>query len=296
MIPFLVVSLLLGSATVPDVRHGEKGYLSLPSLLLVALGLSGLILAVSCYTQWHGDWRFWAVLAAAVVVLAVFAAVQLRMKHPLIQVRTFAYPGFTLGMLILLMASGGVLGVNFLLPILLQRGLGHSSMVAALILLPGAVAGAVSAPLVGGLLRDHFPPRFIAVGFMGIALMDAGMMFGRRHELPVAMSYAVFSAFAGCVLVPDQTHALNQLPQRMNADGSAVLNTVQQMAGAIGTALASALIASGSQAAAARGLGQAQAYIAGFSSSMRVFLGMAFAGEIMALIMFRVTRFSRDAA
>lgn len=296
MVPFLVVSLLLGSATVPDVRHGEKGYLSLPSLLLVTLGLSGLILVVSCYTQWHGDWRFWAVLAAAVVVLAVFAAVQLRMEHPLIQVRTFAYPGFTLGMLILLMASGGVLGVNFLLPILLQRGLGHSSMVAALILLPGAVAGAVSAPLVGGLLRDHFPPRFIAVGFMGIALMDIGMMFGCRHELPVAMSYAVFSAFAGCVLVPDQTHALNQLPQRMNADGSAVLNTVQQMAGAIGTALASALIASGSQAAAARGLGQAQAYIAGFSSSMRVFLGMAIAGEIMALLMFRMTRPRHDVA
>lgn len=39
-------------------------------------------------------------------------------------------------MLILLMSSGGVLGVNFLLPILLQRGLGHTSMIAALILLP----------------------------------------------------------------------------------------------------------------------------------------------------------------
>ena len=223
---------------------GSGGYLSLPSLLLIALGLSGLILAMSCYTQWRGDWRFWVILVGAIAVLAVFAAVQLRMEHPLIQVHTFAYPGFTLGMLIQLMASGCVLAVNFLLPILLQRGLGHSSMIAALILLPGAVAGAVSAPLVGGLLRDHFPPRFIAVGFMGIALMDVDMMFGCRHELPVAISYALFSAFARCVLVPDQTHALNQLPQRMNADGSAVLNTVQQMVGAIGTALASALIAS----------------------------------------------------
>lgn len=58
---------------------------------------------------------------------ACSAAVQLKMEHPLVEVRTFAFPGFTLGMLILLMSSGGVLGVNFLLPILLQRGLGHTA-------------------------------------------------------------------------------------------------------------------------------------------------------------------------
>ena len=131
MIPFLVISFVLGAATVPDIRHGEKGYLSVPSLLLVAVGLAGIIVAASFFAQWNGDWRFWSVLIGAIVVLAVFAVLQLRMAHPLVEVRTFAYSGFTLGMVILLMSSGGVLGVNFLLPILLQRGLGHTSMVAS---------------------------------------------------------------------------------------------------------------------------------------------------------------------
>ena len=153
MIPFLLISLVLGCATVPDIRHGGKGHLSVPSLVLVAAGLAGIIVAASFFAQWNGDWRFWTVLAGAIVVLGVFAAVQLKMEHPLVEVRTFAFPGFTLGMLILLMSSGGVLGVNFLLPILLQRGLGHSSMIAALILLPGAVVGAISAPLIGGALK-----------------------------------------------------------------------------------------------------------------------------------------------
>ena len=126
MIPFLVISFVLGAATVPDIRHGEKGYLSVPSLLLVAVGLAGIIVAASFFAQWNGDWRFWSVLIGAIVVLAVFAVLQLRMAHPLVEVRTFAYSGFTLGMVILLMSSGGVLGVNFLLPILLQRGLGLS--------------------------------------------------------------------------------------------------------------------------------------------------------------------------
>ena len=281
MIPFLILSLVLGCATVPDIRHGGKGYLSVPSLILVAIA------------QWNGDWRFWTVLAGVIVVLGVFAAVQLKMEHPLVEVRTFAFPGFTLGMLILLMSSGGVLGVNFLLPILLQRGLGHTSMIAALILLPGAVVGAISAPLIGGALKAHFPPKFIACGFVGVAIMDIVMMLGGAHEWAVAIAYALFMAASGFVLVPDQTHALNQLPAAMNADGSAVMNTVQQLAGAIGTAVASTLIAEFSAANRAAGMKSAAAYVAGFSTSMWVFFGMAVTGEILALLMFR---FSKRAA
>ena len=291
MIPFLLISLVLGCATVPDIRHGGKGHLSVPSLVLVAAGLAGIIVAASFFAQWNGDWRFWTVLVGAIVVLGVFAAVQLKMEHPLVEVRTFAFPGFTLGMLFLLMSSGGVLGVNFLLPILLQRGLGHTSMIAALILLPGAVVGAISAPLIGGALKAHFPPKFIACGFVGVAIMDIVMMLGGAHEWAVAIAYALFMAASGFVLVPDQTHALNQLPAAMNADGSAVMNTVQQRA--IGTAVASTLIAEFSAANRVAGMKSAAAYVAGFSTSMWVFFGMAVTGEILALLMFR---FSKRAA
>ncbi|ETY71748.1 MDR family MFS transporter [Bifidobacterium moukalabense] len=290
MIPFLVISFVLGTATIPDIRHGEKGYLSAPSLLLIALGLAGIIVAASFFAQWNGDWRFWAVLVGSVVVLAVFAVVQLRMEHPLIEVRTFTYPGFTFGMVILLMSSGGVLGVNFLLPILLQRGLGHTSMVAALILLPGAVIGAISAPLIGSALKGHFPPKFIACGFVGVAIMDIAMMCTGSHEWALAVAYMLFMAASGFVLVPDQTHALNQLPAAMNADGSAVMNTVQQLAGAIGTAVASTLISEFASANMASGMSQSSAYVAGFSTSMWVFFGVAVVGEVFALLMFRFSR------
>lgn len=160
-------------------------------------------------------------------------------------------------------------------------------MTAALILLPGAVIGAISAPMIGGALRNHFPPKFIACGFVGVAIMDVAMMFGSAREWTVAIAYALFMAASGFVLVPDQTHALNQLPARMNADGSAVMNTVQQLAGAIGTAVASTLIAEFAGANTAAGMAQSDAYVAGFSTSMWLFLGMAVCGEILALLMFR---------
>lgn len=290
MLPFLAISLILGIATIPDIRHAGESQgarISVPSLLLVGAGLVCLIVSVSFFAQWQGDWRFWGVLAASVALLAVFAVAQLKMAHPLVEVRVFAHPGFSLGMLLLIMSSGSVLGLNFLLPILLQRGFGQTSMVAALVLLPGAAVGAVFAPLVGKSLKSHFPPKFIICGFVGVTVMDVVLMLGGRHELMVAIAYALFMAASGFVLVPDQTHALNQLPARLNADGAAVMSTIQQLSGAIGTAVASTLITEASAAGMARGLDEAQAYMTGFSSSMRVLLGVGVAGIVLAALMFR---------
>ena len=56
---------------------------------------------------------------------------------------------------------------------------------------------------------------------------------GGSHEWTIAVAYALFMAASGFVLVPDQTHALKQLPSSMNADCSAVMNAIQQLAVAI---------------------------------------------------------------
>lgn len=289
MLPFLALSLIMGTATVPDIRKPvDGGTISIPSLLLAAIGLSGIIVAVSFFSEWHGDWRVWATLAVAIVALAVFTRMQLRMERPLVEVRTFAHPGFTLGILIILLSSGTVLGVNFLLPILLQRGYGESSMVSALILLPGAVIGAVGAPLIGALLKKHYPPKFIICGFVALAVVNVALMLA-GSIWAVAVFYLMFMGGASFVLVPDQTHTLNQLPMRMNADGSAVLNTVQQLAGAIGTAVASTLITEFAAGATASGAGRGEAYLQAFSHSMAVFVALAVVGLIVALIMAKVS-------
>lgn len=290
MLPFLVLSFLLGMATVPEIRRAvdkEQASISVPSMILVALGLAGLIVAVSFFATWQGDWRFWLTLAASVAVLAGFVMMQLKMSKPLVEVRVFAYSGFLLGMLILLMASGGVLGLNFLLPILLQRGFSMSSLAAALTLLPGAVVGAISAPLIGGSLKNHFPPKFIVIGFTVVTVMDAIFIALTGNVWVIAVAYAVFMAFSGFVLVPDQTHALNQLPRQLNADGSAVMNTVQQMAGAVGTAVASALITEFAAARSAAGESTTAAYVHAFAQSMWVIGGMAVVGVLLAALMFR---------
>lgn len=288
LLPFLVLALLLGLPQTPDIRHpDDHGHLSIPSLLLVAIGLAGLIMATSFFAQWNGDWRFWATLLISLAVLSAFATLQLRIEHPLIEVRTFAFPGFTLGMVAMIMCSAGALGVNFLLPILLQKGMGHTSMVAALILVPGAALGAVTAPVIGNMLRHRFPPMFIVCGFAGLTIMDTMLALFGHNDWAVGICFVLFMLCCGFILVPNQTHSLNQLPAKMNADGSAVLNTIQQLAGAIGTAVASTLITEFSAAGMRSGMGQQQAYVSGFSTSMWAILGFAAVGLVTAALMFR---------
>ena len=52
-------------------------------LLLVAIGLASLIMAVSFFSEWNGDWLVWALLVVCVAALAVFARMQLKIIHPL---------------------------------------------------------------------------------------------------------------------------------------------------------------------------------------------------------------------
>lgn len=67
------------SASTRRVQWLATGYM----LLLVAIGLASLIMAVSFFSEWNGDWLVWALLVVYVAALAVFARMQLKISHPL---------------------------------------------------------------------------------------------------------------------------------------------------------------------------------------------------------------------
>lgn len=88
--------------------------------------------------------------------------------------------------------------------------------------------------------------------------------------------------------MPAQTNGLNQLPQEYNADGSAIMNTLQQVSGVIGTALASSVLANKSASYLHQLTGgvkdaAAQAVIFGSHKAFMVFLVLCFIGFVMAL-------------
>lgn len=119
---------------------------------------------------------------------------------------------------------------------------------AGLILLPGNAVNFIMSPIVGALF-DKFGPRvFVISGSIIIVIANFMFMTVVSATTPAWQIIAAFMIlFFGLtmVMMPSQTNALNQLPRELYADGSAAMNTLNQVAGAAGTAIAITLFTAG---------------------------------------------------
>jgi DHA2 family lincomycin resistance protein-like MFS transporter len=157
-----------------------------------------------------------------------------------------------------------LLGVMILLPIYTQNVLDLSPLQTGLLLLPGGLVMGLMAPSVGRLYDTHGARRLIIPG----AVLMTGVMAWLStvtQETPwflVLAAHVVLSAGLGLLFTPLFTASLSAVPARLYSHGSAVLGTIQQVAGAAGTALFVALM-SLRTADLAQGGAEAHAALAG---------------------------------
>ncbi|MFT8357070.1 MAG: MFS transporter [Bifidobacterium aquikefiri] len=287
MIPFLLIAIVIGTVSLSDISRKAEASISMPSMLLTALGLGSIMIACSFAYEWQADWRFWLLLAFGVLMMVIFVLLQFRLERPLVNVRVFTHAGFSTGIGTIMISQACVLGINFMLPLLLINGLHHNSMMAALILLPGAAIGSIVSPKVGSALRFHFAPNLMVTGFFGMIVAAVLMTVLQKQSLIILVIYVFFMTGASLVATPGQTHSLNQLPASMNADGSAVLNTLQQLSGAVGTAVASILMTAFQQRATRSGANFATSCASAFSNSMPLFIVLMAVAILLAMMLRR---------
>ena len=137
------------------------------------------------------------------------------------------------------------LGFAFLLPNYVQLVNGNSSMVAGLLVLPAGVAGAVFAPL-GGRILDRFGARRPIIFGMSLCLCSLvvfSLMSRHMTNFWISFVYIFYMAGMGICMVNVMTSGLRTLAKSDSAQGNAILNTLQQFAGAMGTSIAAMIVA-----------------------------------------------------
>ncbi|MBP2652438.1 MAG: drug resistance transporter, EmrB/QacA subfamily [Firmicutes bacterium] len=242
MLPVLMLAFGLGSKYIMDIHTTDQIVIDYPSIILSTIGLVGIVYGVSISADFGWlDPKVLGCLAIGLLSLGGFIYKQLQLPNPLIEVRVFTYPMFTLGMVIVMISMMTVLAAGFILPLYLQKSLGCSSLVTALAMLPGAAINGVMSPVTGKFLDKHGPKLLLSVGFLLVSLMVYMFAFFNCNFYDVIIIYAVFMFGASMLAIPAQSNGLNQLPKEYNADGSAIVNTLQQVSGAVGTALASSI-------------------------------------------------------
>jgi EmrB/QacA subfamily drug resistance transporter len=240
MLPLVAIVILLSLKFLVNVSETSKAKLDYTSVLLSTIGFGGLLFGLSnAGDKGWGSAEVLIFMAIGLAFLALFCLRQLRSEDPLLNLSVFKIPMFTTTTIISVMIMFVMYADMILLPIYLQASRGFSVLDTALLLLPGALVNALMSPVSGKLLDKFGIKPIIMVGLLFmIPSIWAVTHLTETTTYNYLMIRTIFLRIGISFLtMPLNTAGLNSLPSHLNAHGSAVTNTVRQLAGSIGTAL-----------------------------------------------------------
>lgn len=256
VLPFAVGALVYGARGLRAGSEPGNQRLDLVSVLLSVPAFGALVYGLSRIGE--GGAAAAVPLALGVVCLLLFGWRQIRLQSsnsPLLDLRAFAYPMFRRSVALLCIAMMALFGTIILLPIYLQEIRRLGSLETGLLLLPGGVLMGLLAPSVGRLFDRYGPRGLTTAGALlmtatmwGFSTVDAGTPVWQLVAMHLTLSVALALLFT-----PGFTSGLNPLPPQLYSHGSAIMTTLQQVAGAAGTALLVAIMAARSLQLDARG-------------------------------------------
>ena len=279
ILPIALAALVLGAVRIQNVTTPRRTHFDVPSVILSAFGFGGLVYGLSNLGTAPVDERpftVWMPLAVGAIALVVFVLRQLRLQRrdqALLDLRTFTSRTFTFAISMLAISMMVLFGVIILLPMYLQNVRGLDVLSTGLLLLPGGLAMGLLAPLVGRIYDRIGPTALLMTGSVLVSgvLWSLTMLTEQTAVGWVLAAHITLSIGLASMFTPLFTASLSSLKPQLYSHGSAIVGTVQQVAGAAGTALfitvmaaqASALISDGSSDVSATAAGVRLAFLVG---------------------------------
>ncbi|HWI32514.1 MAG TPA: DHA2 family efflux MFS transporter permease subunit [Microbacterium sp.] len=278
ILPIALVALAAGARWMVNLGETSKAPIDVWSVILSAFGFGGLVFGLSQIggAAHGGDASAEALstttlvtsLGIGAIALGLFVWRQLRLQRrddALLDLRVFRSANFSISIVQMLLVSMSFFGTITLLPIYLQGVLGVSAFATGLIVLPGALVMGLLGPAVGR-IYDNYGTRVLLVPG---SIISSGVLWFYATLGPatpvwaIAIAQIVLSVGLALSFTPLFTASLGSLPPRQYSHGSAVLATVQQVAGAAGIALMVAILSGVSAGMLADGAVQVDADAAG---------------------------------
>ncbi|MGH7826513.1 MAG: DHA2 family efflux MFS transporter permease subunit [Candidatus Binatia bacterium] len=245
-IPVGLLSIVAAFFVLPQNRNNQQkapfdwlGFLSMTG------AVAALLVALSeGHEQGWGSRFIVSLLGASAVLFLLFVIVELRVKHPFVELRFFQSFAFSLSNIIIFFRVFGFRGTNFLIALFLQRSLNYSPIQAATFLLPGAIITGVVSPL-AGTLSDRLNPRVpIVLGFLTLILVLYGLS---NITLWTSMAMIFFllsmkSVGQSSLNAPLNVVALGALPEGKSRMGSGMLGLSRGLGEAFGIAVLTFLL------------------------------------------------------
>jgi DHA2 family multidrug resistance protein len=240
----LIQSFVFDPGYLRQQRAGRIDYVGL-GLLAVGLGALQIVLDKGQREDWfESAWltKFALVSAVALVLLVVW---ELRVAHPIVDLRALADRNLALGTLMMFGFGAALYGSTVLYPILLQTLLGYTALLSGLALSPGGLATLICMPICGRLIAFVDPRKLIVLGF-AVASVSLFIMSG--FTLQMAFDDAVWPRVLlgvglAFTFVPLTTVTFASVPRESMGNATGIYNLMRNIGGSAGIAAVTTLLA-----------------------------------------------------
>lgn len=209
----------------------------------------------------------------AAAALLFFIRTELRSPAPLLKIRLLADRNFGIAMAVMTLFSIGMLGGVYLLPLYMQRGLSYTALMAGSVFLPvGLIQGVLAAA--SGYLTRYIKPLLLVAA--GVVMLTLSFYFASRFSIHTSHSHILWVLYIrglgmGLAFAPLSTFALRNLPQQDMAAAAGISNSIKQLAGSIGIAVLTVILATRTSYHAGKEAGiSPQAFVEGVTDALRV--------------------------
>ena len=294
-VPVGVLVFALAVAFVPESK-ADLGHhrFDAAGAVTVTGGLALLVYAISKAPDvgW-GSARTILLLIASVALLAAFAVIEVRSRSPLMPFRIFRLRSLAAANVVGFLLGAVIFANFFVLTLYVQQVLGWSALRTGVTFLATAGTTVIWAG-VAQALTTRFGPRPVIV--IGMLVLAAALAWYTQipvdgHFWPDLLpAYIVFALGLAFAFVPVSIAAFMQVEAREAGLASGLLNTSQQIGGAIGVAVAATIFTTQATSMLKSGDSQAQAFTSGYQHAFWALLVLALAGAAAAFVLLRRTQ------
>ncbi|GGF25227.1 multidrug MFS transporter [Halobacillus andaensis] len=298
VIPFALFSILFAYKYLRNVGEVTKPKADIFSIILSTAGFGGIVLGFSFAGEGEAGFlepKVYSFILVGVAALIIFTRRQLKLEDPLLDLRVFKYPMYSIALVMFIIVMMSMFSSEIILPMFMQGPLALTAATAGLILLPGALLNGLMSPIMGKLF-DKFGPRKLiipAAAVLTATMFSLSQVSENTSIYVIIISYMLLMLSVSAIMMPAQTNGLNQLPKRLYPHGTAIMNTLQPVSGAIGVSVFISIMTA-RQEAELQQMGNpaseealTQATVAGVELVYFVAFAVALAGLVLSLFIKR---------
>nr|WP_052108989.1 DHA2 family efflux MFS transporter permease subunit [Jeotgalicoccus saudimassiliensis] len=242
VMPFTIFSILFALKYLVNITEQTKPKIDWLSIVFSTIGLGATIYGFSHAGESANGFMTPSVfipIIIGVIALVMFTLRQLKLDEPLMDLRVFKFPMFSHAVVLFVIIIMVMFASELILPVFMQGPMGLTAAAAGLLLLPGSLLNGAMSPFMGALF-DKVGPKIMMIPATIVLAATMFMFSTLNAETPqwvIIIGFMLIMLSVSATMMPAETNGLNQLPKHLYPHGTAVMSTLQPLAGAIGVSV-----------------------------------------------------------